>query len=304
MSRLSPEGHRVVEDVARRTGFSPDAVTSMLFSVMAGRGGMAQFNHPEFGGSGQWMSGGAIMISDMFNNVLKARVDTLCNELSALVRDQPGIAGAGPFQLQRQGKPAGVNVGLASLLAPEASREANWWPEDLGSPSSTGAQNDVRYAYFPAARRLAIELNGKVRVYDTQDHQIGGFSQQQSGLGSLSFASQLGPVDVSRLPVVEDRASSEPIQKAAAERSGAAGDAVSRQQDTLATIERLGELQARGILTDAEFSAKKAELLSRILAGFGPPRRPKAAGDLLHVSDAARIHSYTDGSWSRSCDLS
>jgi len=31
------------------------------------------------------MSGGAIMISDMFNNVLKARVDALRNELSALV---------------------------------------------------------------------------------------------------------------------------------------------------------------------------------------------------------------------------
>jgi hypothetical protein len=65
MSQLSPEGRRAVEDVARRMGFSPDAVTSMLFSIMAGRGGMAQFNHPEFGGSGQWVTGGAIAISDM-----------------------------------------------------------------------------------------------------------------------------------------------------------------------------------------------------------------------------------------------
>jgi hypothetical protein len=43
-----------------------------------------------------------------------------------------------------------------------------------------------------------------------------------------------------------------------------AGDAGSRQRDILAAIERLGELQARGILTDAEFSAKKTELLSRL----------------------------------------
>jgi hypothetical protein len=71
---------------------------------------------------------------------------------------------------------------------------ANWWPAALGVPSSVGAQNDVRYAYFPAARRLAVDLKGKVTVYDTQDHQIGGFSQQQSELGSLSFASQFGPV--------------------------------------------------------------------------------------------------------------
>jgi uncharacterized repeat protein (TIGR03803 family) len=27
----------------------------------------AQFSHPEFGGSGQWMRGGMIMVSDMFN---------------------------------------------------------------------------------------------------------------------------------------------------------------------------------------------------------------------------------------------
>jgi hypothetical protein len=268
MSRLSPEGHRVIEDVALRTGFSPDAVTSMLFSVMAGRGGMAQFNHPEFGGSGQWMSGGTIMISDMFNNVLQARVNALCNELSTLVRDEPGIAAAGTFQSQSQGEPREMNGALSRLLTPETSGRANWWPPDLGVPSSLGAQNDVRYAYFPAARRLAVDLKGKVTVYDTQDHQIGGFSQQQSRLGSLSFASQVGPVDVSRLPVVsgvdEDRASSEPSHKATAEPNAAAGDAGSRQQDILAAIERLRELKVRGILTDAEFSAKKAELLSRL----------------------------------------
>src|SRR5271154_4819164 len=106
MTQLSPEGLRAVEEIAHRTGFSPDAVTSMLFSMIAGRGRMAQFSHPEFGGSGQWMSGGAIMISDMFNSVLKARVDALCNELSAVVRDEQGIAAAGPFQSQSQGKPA------------------------------------------------------------------------------------------------------------------------------------------------------------------------------------------------------
>ena len=81
MAQLSPEGLRAVEEIADRTGFSPAAVTSMLFSVIAGRGGMAQFSHPEFGGSGQWMGGRAIMISEMFNNALKARVDALCNEL-------------------------------------------------------------------------------------------------------------------------------------------------------------------------------------------------------------------------------
>jgi hypothetical protein len=92
---------------------------------------------------------------------------------------------------------------LSSLLTPETSGPPNWWPADLGVPSSLGAQNNVRYAYFPGKRRLAVDL--KVTEYNTQDHQIGGFSQQQPGLGSLSFASQLGPVEVGRLPVVSAR---------------------------------------------------------------------------------------------------
>jgi Short C-terminal domain len=62
----------------------------------------------------------------------------------------------------------------------------------------------------------------------------------------------------------EDRASSEPIHKPAAEPNAVSGGGGSRQRDILAAIERLGELQARGILTDAEFSVKKTELLSRL----------------------------------------
>jgi hypothetical protein len=189
MAQLSPKGLHAVEEIVHRTGFSHDAVTSMLSSIAAGRGGMAQFSHPEFGGSGQWMAGGAIMISDMFNNTLKARVDGLCNDLSALLRDEPGVATAGSFQFQRQGAREDVGGDSSSLFVSEGRGQGNWWPADLG------AQNAVRYAYFPAARRLAIEVNGKVTVYDTLDHQMGGFSQQQPGSGSLGFSSQLGGVE-------------------------------------------------------------------------------------------------------------
>jgi hypothetical protein len=38
------------------------------------------------------------MISDMFNNALKARVDALCNELSALIRSEPDFVAAASFQ--------------------------------------------------------------------------------------------------------------------------------------------------------------------------------------------------------------
>jgi hypothetical protein len=64
MRKLTPAGQQLIEEVAQRHGFSTDAVMSMLESVIRGNGSMAQFNHPEFGGSGQWMRGGMTMVSD------------------------------------------------------------------------------------------------------------------------------------------------------------------------------------------------------------------------------------------------
>jgi hypothetical protein len=195
-------------------------------------------------------------------------VDALCNELSALIRSEPGFAAADAFQSQSQGARENLQRGSSSLLVAAGRDQANWWSSDLGVPSSLGAQNEVRYAYFPAARRLAIDINGKVSVYDTQDHQISGFSQQQPGSGSFSFSSQLGAVDVSRLPAVfgasGTKTSSESMHKAAAEQQATVSRAASGHEDILAAIERLAELHARGILTEAEFSAKKAELLGRL----------------------------------------
>jgi hypothetical protein len=47
-----------------------------------------------------------------------------------------------------------------------------------------------------------VSTGGSVWVYDTQDHQIGGFSQQQGGGSSITFSSQFGTVDLATLPVV------------------------------------------------------------------------------------------------------
>ena len=54
MRQLTPQGHTIVADLARRHGFSTEAVTTMLMAVAAGGGRMAQFDHPEFGA---WGSG-------------------------------------------------------------------------------------------------------------------------------------------------------------------------------------------------------------------------------------------------------
>ena len=47
--------------------------------------------------------------------------------------------------------------------------------------------------------------------------------------------------------------------------AGAAGVAALRPDDVIATIEKLAELKAKGILTDDEFAAKKAELLKKLV---------------------------------------
>lgn len=286
MRQLSPAGLQIMQDIAQRHGFSVDAVMGMLDSVINGNGSMAQFSHPEFSGSGQWMRGGMIMVSDMFNNHLKGRIDALCGELANLVANQPDLVRSGSFQSQSQGgyssgqqqnayggggssQPMAHGIGAASLFVPPpAGLSADWWGTDLRWPNSTGAQNGVRYAYFAQARRLAIELNGQVTVYDTLDHSIGGFSQQQSFGGALSFNSQYGLIDVASLPVisVDGQAvlAAAPPPSAAASFAPAAHSAPSTGGDVFATIERLADLRAKGLLSDDEFNTKKAELLSRL----------------------------------------
>src|SRR5271155_5634909 len=78
----------------------------------------------------------------------------------------------------------------------------HWWPGDLGAPSSSGSQNNVRYSYFPGSRRLAGGVNGRVGVYDTLEHQIGGGSPQRGWGSSVTFTSQYGVVSVLSLPII------------------------------------------------------------------------------------------------------
>jgi hypothetical protein len=263
MQNLSPEGLRVAAEVAKRHGVSPDAAALLLGALAEGNGRQAQFNHPDLGGMGQWSEGGMIMVGDMFNSALKARVDALCNELAGLLRSQPSISGAGQSQSQVEGA-------AVSLFVSGSGSAGHWWPAELGSPASTGAQNDLRYAFFPDARRLAIEERGRVRVYDAGDHRLSGFSQQQGGDQSLTFMSQFGLVRVADLPLVHPQ--SDPPRDRPPSRSAmpppqppqAAPAATHASDDILKTIERLAELRRKEILTEEEFSAKKAELLARL----------------------------------------
>jgi hypothetical protein len=187
-----------LEAIAGRHGFSSDAVAAALDALRRGGGSMAQFSHWELGGGGQWLPG-MIMIGDMFNNSLKGRVDALFRDLR--IRPAPHSETASSGQMPW---PAQQGSGEASLRYGSSPSHNTWYPAGLGFPSSAGSQNSVRYAYFPAAARLAIELFGKVTIYETGEHSISGVSQSQSNdAGSLTFTSQFGIIPVSNLRVVE-----------------------------------------------------------------------------------------------------
>ena len=191
----------------------------------------------------------------------------------ALIPERTGLCRRRLFSIAKPGRAREFATADLQTSWSPTTDQADWWSADLGVPSSLGAQNEVRYAYFPATQRLAVDINGEVTVYDTQGHQISGFSQQQPGSASLSFSSQLGDVDMSHLPVVSGadgaKKSPKPMHEAAAEQQAATSTASAPHEKILAAIERMAELHARGVLTDAEFSAKKAELLGRLGAETG-----------------------------------
>ena len=305
---LTPTGESAVADLAARYRVSDAAVRTLLDAVIRGGGAMAQFSHPELGGSGQWMRGGMTMVGDMFNPGLQATVSGICSELSAL------LAAGGVVVRRPDSDVAGGGFGAFGGQA--------WWPEGLGRPSSSGGQNDASYAYFPGPRRLAIRRNGAITLYDTLDHAISGVQQQQGSRGSLEFSSQHGTFTVDTLPVVSGGAPPPAAPEPSADGSSVATPAaknpvpattprvpaaqpaprpaepvsaapphtppaaavpppvpappvpqppapsssgvVTTAAEIGAAIETLASLRDKGFVTEAEFAAKKAELLARL----------------------------------------
>ena len=55
------------------------------------------------------------------------------------------------------------------------------------------------------------------------------------------------------------------VAAAAAAAAGATAPAGVKAEDVMSTLERLGEMKTKGILTQEEFDAKKAELLKKLV---------------------------------------
>lgn len=236
--------------LAAEYGFSPAAVQHLHAAVAEGGGDMAMFDHPEFLGPGQWMRGGLIMITDPTDRVLKNRIDALCNALSARMRDGTSAAGNDVSRLTANAR--GWDV-AADALTP-------WWPAGLGAPNATGSSGDLAYAWFAEARRLAIRRSGVVELYDTGEHRITGIGQRQTDTGSeVVFTTPQSELSLARLSRMDRQTAREP-SPAEPDDDSPANEAAG----ILDTIEKLAALRDRGVLTEAEFTTKKQELLARL----------------------------------------
>lgn len=267
MQPLTAEGQREIGALANKYQVSVDAVNTLLQALVYGNGTMAQFNHPELGGSGQWMQGGMTMVGDMFNTYLSSLVNNLCIELTQVLANRPFVE--------------------APNVQAQSSGFSIQWPERLGMPTFSSGQNNYRYAYFANKNRLAIEQNGQMTVYDTLDHHITGASQQQQGnVATIVLTSQYGVVNIQDLPVVsgvkpEQKSPTQNTQPTTAKQEEQDLPVISdtkpeempsaenlqpttTEEDVFAKIERLANLKEKGILSETEFSDKKTELLSRL----------------------------------------
>ena len=219
MPDTKPDPSAMLADVARRHGVAPEAAWAVLRALAATGGRMAQFDHPDLGGMGQWSQGGMVMVGDMFDQDLKRRVDALCTELAGLL-PQVDVAGPGG----------------------DAAGTTRWWPAGLGDPSASGAQGELRYAWFAAARRLAIQRDGHVTLYDTGDHRITGVSQQ-SGARHPSFTTDRGDLVVDDLRRLD---SSQVAARAIDAQTTDVRTAEARSADARAADGRTTDAQAAG----------------------------------------------------------
>lgn len=264
---FTPEVNQAVADLASRHEVSPEAVGILLAAMVAGGGSQAQFNHPDLGSMGQWSRGGMLMVGDLFNNGLKDKVRALAQNFAMLVDRGMGL------------------LSQADAVSPFAGNSGSW-PAELGRPGSTGSQNDMHYAVFPDTHRLAITASGRTTVYDTADHCINGFGQQQGGDQSVTLTSQHGPISLDSLRILTCEGApvpeggdlpngdegGEPTPLREAEPIGepfstASASSAIPQDDhgvIFAKLESLADLHKRGTLSAEEYAAKKADLLERL----------------------------------------
>jgi YD repeat-containing protein len=88
-------------------------------------------------------------------------------------------------------------------LRPQQTASNSSWPSELGIASTSGTSAEMRYAYFPQHRRLAVEMRGVVTIYDTAEYQFRGMLQAHSAESvGTSILTQRGRVRLTDLATV------------------------------------------------------------------------------------------------------
>src|SRR6202041_4197005 len=86
---------------------------------------------------------------------------------------------------------------------PQQPASNSSWPSELGIASTSGTSPEMRYAYFPTNRRLAVEWHGVLTIYDTAEYQFRGMLQAHSAeTVGISILTQRGRVRLTDLATV------------------------------------------------------------------------------------------------------
>jgi hypothetical protein len=88
-------------------------------------------------------------------------------------------------------------------LRPQQPTSKSSWPSELGIASTSGTSPEMRYAYFPQNRRLAVEWHGVLTIYDTAEYQFRGMLEAHSAeTVGTSILTQRGRVRLTDLATV------------------------------------------------------------------------------------------------------
>lgn len=168
-----------LKEIASKYQVSEETVRTLIEGLKASGGRQVQFNISELGGMGQWQSGGMVMVGDMFNYSLKAKVSELCYELAEFSQT-----------MEEEEKPKKKTEKQSVAHKPLATFR--------------GSQNDSHYAYYANENLLEIEENGKVTKYNTVGYALSGVQQSQSNsLKSLTFNYPSGTVSLKDLKKIK-----------------------------------------------------------------------------------------------------
>jgi hypothetical protein len=125
-----------------------------------------------------------------------------------------GAGGKGSLALALLGAQFVISVEWSTMnrplnvraLRPQQPQTRSSWPSELGIASTSGTSPEMRYAYFPQNRRLAVEWHGVLTIYDTAEYQFRGMLQAHSAeTVGISIWTQRGRVRLADLATVAPR---------------------------------------------------------------------------------------------------